>query len=452
MVCVALVASAGVHGAGLPDFTVLAKSQGASVVNIRALRDAPQGHGDAGEGGETPDFLKRLLPDSSPHALDDDPSVGSGFVIDADGYILTNAHVVDRASSVEVRLIDKRTFIARVLGADARSDVALIKIDAADLPVVRLGRAEALEVGEWVVAIGSPFGFENSVTAGIVSARGRVFPQDSYVPFIQTDVAINPGNSGGPLFNLAGEVVGVNSQIYSRNGGFMGVSFAIPIDLAMQIQRQLRAYGEVRRGRIGVGIQELTPPLAAAFGLARSEGALVGMVEPDSPAHAAGVHTGDVVLRFGDMAVHSADDLPRIVGAVAPGSRAPMTVMREGRLLDLTVTVGQWAVTRSAPVFRPPANPTPRLGLELTVPSGAQRQSLGVPWGLEVQAASGPASRAKVQVGDVLVASVRDGRQLAMRSLADIDAAIAALPPGEALIVLVQRGPSRSFVAIETAP
>ena len=232
----------------------------------------------------------------------------------------------------------------------------------------------------------------------------------------------------------------------------MGVSFAIPIDLAMQIQRQLRAYGEVRRGRIGVGIQELTPPLAAAFGLARSEGALVGMVEPDSPAHAAGVHTGDVVLRFGDMAVHSADDLPRIVGAVAPGSRAPMTVMREGRLLDLTVTVGQWAVTRSAPVFRPPANPTPRLGLELTVPSGAQRQSLGVPWGLEVQAASGPASRAKVQVGYVLAESVRDGRQLAMRSLADIDAAIAALPPGEALIVLVQRGPSRSFVAIETAP
>ena len=455
-VVVVLSAGLGARAADLPDFTALAKSQGAAVVNIRAIRHgspvARLGERDHNEDS-LPEFLRRLLPDHPEAPVpDDDHSVGSGFIIDADGYILTNAHVVDRATRVEVRLVDKRTFVAHVLGADPRSDIALIKIEASGLPVVRLGRADALEVGAWVVAIGSPFGFENSVTAGIVSARGRMFPQESYVPFIQTDVAINPGNSGGPLFNLAGEVIGVNSQIYSRNGGFMGVSFAIPIDIAMQIQGQLRAYGEVRRGRIGVAIQALTPPLAAAFGLDTPRGALVGMVEPDSPAQAAGVRTGDVVLRFGDMVVHGADDLPRIVGAVAPGRVQQMQVLRAGVLQELTVTVGQWAPVRQPVRHVAPVGPVPpRLGLELREPSGARRKALGVTWGLEVLAATGPAERARVAAGDVVLASVRAGRQVPMRSLLDLDAAIAGLAGGEALILLVQRGPALSFVAIESA-
>lgn len=444
------------QAAELPDFSVLARTQGVSVVNINATRntDVPNGNDAALDNQELPDFLQRLIPDHPmPAPPGDDHAVGSGFIISADGHILTNAHVVDNATSIEVRLQDKRTFFARLVGADPRSDVALIKIDASDLQAVRLGEVESLEVGDWVIAIGSPFGFENSVTAGIVSAQGRVFPRESFVPFIQTDVAINPGNSGGPLFNLDGEVIGVNSQIYSRTGGFMGVSFAIPIDIAMDIQAQLRAHGEVRRGRIGVSIQELTPQLAHAFGLEQAEGALVGTVEPDSPAHRAEMRTGDVVLRFDARAVRSADDLPRIVGAVEPGREVDMTIWREGAQQQRRITVGQWASERRRHVGQPLAVPAPpRLGLELTEPNGAQLRSLGARWGLEVVAAVGQAERAQVLVGDLLIAAVRNGQQSPLRSLADFDAALGAISPGESLSLLLQRGPGRTFVTLGPGP
>lgn len=432
---------------GLPDFRALVRSEGASVVNIRAERRA-----EAMVGQGLPDWLRRLQPDH-PSIEEQEPerapAVGSGFVISDDGFILTNAHVVADADSLRVRLNDKRDFDARIIGTDPDSDVALIKIDAQALPVARLGDPDALEVGEWVVAIGSPFGFEQSVTAGIVSARGRVFPQESYVPFIQTDVAINPGNSGGPLFNLAGEVVGINSQIYSRTGGFMGVSFAIPIDLAVRIAEQLKSGGTVRRGRIGVSIQEVTPPLARAFSLARFEGALVGVVEPGSPADEAGVRSGDVILRFDGVQVRASDDLPRIVGAVLPGSRVQMDLWRGGERMSVPVTVGSW---ESEAVVAPPrmsvAEVPPRLGLALSEPNRAELVGRGAQSGLLVDAARGPAERANIAPGDLLVAAVRDGRHQSLTSIEVFDAAIGRLDDGEALVLLVQRSGGRSYVSV----
>jgi serine protease Do len=435
----------------LPDFRALVRAEGPKVVNIQAERQSLPVGPVADE--RLPDWLKRLQPEHPElpaEPQDDRPSVGSGFILSEDGYILTNAHVIDGASVLRVRLNDKRDFAARVIGADKDADIALIKIEARDLPVVRLGEPDALEVGEWVVAIGSPFGFEQSVTAGIISARGRVFPQESYVPFIQTDVAINPGNSGGPLFNLNGEVVGINAQIYSRTGGFMGVSFAIPIDLAMRIAEQLRSSGTVHRGRIGVSIQEVTPQLARAFALERLEGALVGMVEPDSPAAEAGIRPGDVILRFDQVVVRGSDDLPRIVGAVSPGERVPVVVWRQGEELQLETVVGEWARPTQVFMAPPPQRPMPaRLGLEVVVPSRAELVGMGVNAGLRVKSSAGPAASARLEPGDLIVAAVKGGRQQRMRGVPDLDAAIAGLEEGEALVLLVQRGSSRSFVSIE---
>ena len=448
---IVLCVSGAAWSIDLPDFSVLARTQGVSVVNINATRNLyADGPENVLSNPDLPEFLQRLLPEHPlPEPPQDDRAVGSGFIISADGYILTNAHVVDDAASIEVRLHDKRTFLARLVGADSRSDVALIKIEADELQPVRFGEVENIEVGDWVIAIGSPFGFENSVTAGIVSAQGRVFPQESYVPFIQTDVAINPGNSGGPLFNLDGEVIGVNSQIYSRTGGFMGVSFAIPIDIAMDIQAQLRAQGEVRRGRIGVSIQAVTPQLAHAFGLQQAEGALVGTVEPGSPAHRAGMRTGDVVLRFDTRAVRSADDLPRIVGAVEPGREVDMTFWRDGVEEESRITVGQWASERRRSRGQRVSVPVPpRFGLELVEPTGAQLRSLGARWGLEVIASVGPAGRAQIVEGDLLVAVISQGKQAPLRSIADFDRTLSALAPGESLSLLLQRGPARTFVTL----
>jgi serine protease Do len=284
---------------------------------------------------------------SSPHPRGGIPrdfenkSLGSGFIISGDGYILTNAHVVDGADEVTVRLTDKREFKARIIGADKRTDVALVKIEAAGLPAVKLADPGQLKVGEWVVAIGSPFGFDNSVTAGIVSAKGRSLPQENYVPFIQTDVAINPGNSGGPLFNMRGEVVGINSQIYSRSGGYMGVSFAIPIDVAMDIQSQLRASGKVSRGRLGVVIQEVSKELADSLGLSRAMGAVVNSVEKGGPAEKAGIEAGDVILKFDGKAINNSGDLPRLVGATRPGTRSTVQVWRKGTTREIAVSVGR---------------------------------------------------------------------------------------------------------------
>ena len=285
------------------------------------------------------EFFKRFAPQIPREQ--ESQSLGSGFIISSDGYIMTNAHVVDHADKITVRLTDKREFRAKVIGADKRTDVALLKIDATGLPKITVGDPNKLKVGEWVVAIGSPFGFDNSVTAGIVSAKGRSLPQDNFVPFIQTDVAINPGNSGGPLFNMNEEVVGINSQIYTRSGGSMGLSFAIPIDVAMQVADQLRTTGKVTRGRIGVTIQELTRELAESFGLSKPSGALVSNVEKNAPADKAGIEVSDVILKFDGKPVNSSSDLPRMVAAVKPGTKVVVELWRKGKSKQVTVEVAE---------------------------------------------------------------------------------------------------------------
>ncbi|HSN39712.1 MAG TPA: Do family serine endopeptidase, partial [Burkholderiales bacterium] len=330
--------------AQLPDFTELVEKQGTAVVNISTTQSARSPLAsqlpDLQEDDPFYEFFRRFVPNPGPREFQSQ-SLGSGFIISADGYIMTNAHVIDAADEVTVKLTDKREFKAKVIGADKRTDVALIKIDATGLPVVKVGDPARLKVGEWVVAIGSPFGFENTVTAGIVSAKGRSLPQENFVPFIQTDVAVNPGNSGGPLFNLRGEVVGINSQIYSRTGGFMGLSFAIPIDVASNIAQQLRTTGKVTRGRIGVVIQPVTKELAESFNLPKAQGALVNSVEKGGPADRAGIEPGDVILKFDGHAVSSSEDLPRMVGGSRPGSRVAIQIWRNKAVRDLQITVAE---------------------------------------------------------------------------------------------------------------
>ena len=326
MVLGAPLAAQALPGQGLPDFIALVKRHGAAVVNISTTQ-APRTPGVQGNAPLHPlgNWLRRFLqePEREPGFSLESRSLGSGFIISADGYLLTNAHVIEDADEIIVRLVDRREFRARVVGVDRPSDVALIHIDATDLPVVRIGKPERVQVGEWVLAIGSPFGFEHSVTAGIISALGRTLPDESFVPFIQTDVAINPGNSGGPLFNLQGEVIGINSQIYSQTGGFMGLSFAIPIDVALAVQERLRAGKMVERGRIGVVVQEVTRALADSFGLPGTHGALIAMVEDGSPAERGGLRQGDAIVRFAGKAVEASNDLPRIV--------RPMRLVRRSR-------------------------------------------------------------------------------------------------------------------------
>lgn len=443
----------------LPDFTALVERQGAAVVNIstrqaRAERpQMPQPFPGIDESDPMFDFFRRFIPKRPefPGADPDNPSLGSGFIISADGYILTNAHVVEEAEEILVRLADKREYPAQVIGADVRSDVALIKIEASGLPAVTLGDPDKLKVGEWVLAIGSPFGFEQSVTAGIVSAKGRALPDESFVSFIQTDVAINPGNSGGPLFNLKGEVVGVNSQIYSRTGGYMGVSFAIPIDLAMGVQEQLRSKGRVQRGRIGVAIQEVTRQLADSFGLPRAAGAIVSSVELDGPAARAGVLQGDVILRFGGREVDASSDLPRIVAAVEPGSLVAVDVFRGGAPMSVQVTVGEWQDPKEAPVAGAPTRllPAPnRLGLVLTLPTPAQRRERGIDAGLIVERAQGAAARAEIRPGDLVLALVIGGRQLTLSSTAEFNRLVGGVQPGQQVTLLVRRGDASSYVSL----
>src|SRR5690242_9797223 len=384
----------------LPDFTRLVEEQGAAVVNIsttqatRRTQGLPQVPGL--EDDEIQEFFRRFVPrpgpgEEPPAPRSESRSLGSGFIISPDGYVLTNAHVVEGGDEINVRLPDKRDFKARVIGADKRTDIALIKIDASGLPAVRFGDPSKLKVGEWVVAIGAPFGFENSVTAGIVSAKGRSLPQENFVPFIQTDVAINPGNSGGPLFNLRGEVVGINSQIYSRTGGFMGLSFAIPADVAQDVLKQLKEKGRVARGRIGVQIQEVTRDLAVSFGLDRPRGALVNSVEKGSPAEKAGVETSDIITSFDSKPVESLSDLPRFVGSTRPGTNSTVEVWRKGATRKLTLTVGELQEDRlaSATTEKPrppkPAEAQPnRLGIVLAELTAEQKKEKQVANGLVV--------------------------------------------------------------------
>ncbi|MBX9811482.1 MAG: DegQ family serine endoprotease, partial [Burkholderiales bacterium] len=352
------------------------------------------------------EFFRRFIPNPGPREFQSQ-SLGSGFIISADGYILTNSHVIDAAEEITVKLNDKREFKAKVIGADRRTDVALIKIEAAGLPAVRFGDPNKLKVGEWVVAIGSPFGFENTVTAGIVSAKGRSLPQENFVPFIQTDVAVNPGNSGGPLFNLRGEVVGINSQIYSRTGGFMGLSFAIPIDVANNVAQQLRTTGKVTRGRVGVVIQPVTKELAESFGLPRPQGALVNSVEKGGPADKAGIEPGDVILRFDGNAVNSSEDLPRIVGATKPGSKVTIQIWRNKAARDLQITVAELqderATRQSRRGGKPPVTAPTQFGLTLNELTDAKRSELKIEGGVMVENAQGAAARAGIRRGDIIL-------------------------------------------------
>ncbi len=451
--------NAAAQGRELPDFTDLVDKHGPAVVNvsttqtIRGHRAFPQ-FPDLDEDDPMFEFFKRFIPRQPgiPHDFQN-KSLGSGFIISPDGYILTNAHVVDSADEIAVKLTDKREFKAKVIGTDKRTDVALIKIEANGLPVVKMGDPGKLRVGEWVVAIGSPFGFESSVTAGIVSAKGRALPQENFVPFIQTDVAINPGNSGGPLFNMKGEVVGINSQIYSRTGGYMGVAFAIPIDVAMEVQGQLRASGRVSRGRIGVVIQELTKELADSFGLAKPAGALVNSVEKGSPADKAGVEAGDIILKFDGKAVNSSGDLPRIVGATKPGSKASMQVWRKGGSRDLTVTVGEIPedklAQRGQKRIKPAEAPANRLGLVLSELTPEQKREFKVASGLLVEDVRANASRSELRSGDVILAVVHKGSSTEAKSVDQFNKLLSQFDKSAMITLLVKRGEQHTYIAIK---
>jgi serine protease Do len=390
------------HANNLPDFTALVEKQSPSVVNITTTQESRgRGRGHMMQPEEMFDFFRRFVPPEGERFMPPRHGQGSGFFISADGYILTNAHVVDDVDEVVVKLHDKREFRAKVMGADSRTDVALIKIEASNLPKVAIGDPNRLKVGEWVLAVGAPFGFENSVTAGIVSAVGRSLPQENYVPFIQTDVAVNPGNSGGPLFNMKGEVVGVNSQIISRSGGYMGLSFAIPIDVAMDVAEQLKRHGKVSRGRLGVVIQEVTADLAQAFGLKKPEGALVAEVEPGSPADKAGVLPSDVIVRYGHRDIVSSIELPRMVGSTPPGTKTTLTVWRKGAQRELNVVVGEMP---DEPVARAEdGEPANKAGLVVSTLSVEQKRELRLDSGVKVDDAVGAAARAGIRPGDVIV-------------------------------------------------
>jgi serine protease Do len=446
---------------GLPDFSGLVEQVGPAVVNISVTQKRARPGATSGEdpfaGDPFYDLLRRFgipvpgMPGNGggggggrvPEQIQQ--GVGSGFIVSADGFVLTNAHVVDGATEVTVRLTDKREFKAKVVGVDKRTDVALLKIDATGLPAVKTGDAEHSKVGEWVVAMGSPFGFDNTVTAGIISAKARRLPDETYVPFIQTDVAINPGNSGGPLFNLAGEVIGINSQIYSRSGGFMGISFAIPIDVAMKVKDQLQKYGKVSRGRLGVAIQGLDADLAQNFGLDKPAGALIANVESGSPAEKAGLLSGDVVLGVNGQKVADSADLPRIIGDQKPGSVVRLSIWRERKARDINVTLGEQISEKTlaaSPERKGNDSASGKLGLTGRALTAQEASRLGVPGGVLVEGANGPSAKAGLQAGDVIlginnqaITSVEQFRKL-------LDAA------GNRYALLVQRGDSRIFVAV----
>jgi serine protease Do len=437
----------------LPDFTDLVEKQGASVVNVSTTQiiraqQGLQGMPNLPENDPFYEFFKRYAPQVPREQ--ESQSLGSGFLISADGYILTNAHVVDRADKITVRLSDKREFKAKVIGADKRTDVALLKIDATGLPKVTLGNPDLLKVGEWVLAIGSPFGFDSSVTAGIVSAKGRSLPQENFVPFIQTDVAINPGNSGGPLFNMKGEVVGINSQIYSRSGGYMGLSFSIPIDVAMEVVNQLRATGKVTRGRIGVSIQEVTRELADSFGLQKPAGALISGVEKAGPADKAGVRPSDVILKFDGKAITHSADLPRIVAATKPGNKVTVQLWRKGTTLEVALVVGE--IQDNAEKIRAKeskedqaqSQSVSRLGLTLSELNDEQKAELQVEGGLLVEDVKGAAARSELQRGDVILAI----GNIELRTVEQFNEVLKKVEQGRNIALLVRRNDGTVYVPI----
>ena len=456
------------HAQGLPDFTDLAEKHGAEVVNISVTQsvhnNGPVGGFPGMEGDEQmQEFFKRfgipLMPGmpgmpgqgGAPQPDYKSQSLGSGFIISSDGYVLTNAHVINEADEVIVKLADKREFKAKIIGADKRTDVALLKIDATGLPKVMIGDSAKLKVGEWVAAIGSPFGLENTMTAGIVSAKGRALPQENFVPFIQTDVAINPGNSGGPLFNLAGEVVGINSQIYSRSGGSMGLSFAIPIDVAIDVSNQLKANGKITRGWLGIAIQEITKELAESFSMKNTNGALVAGVEKNGPADKGGLEAGDVITKFDGKPIGVSSDLPRVVGSTKPGKIAAVEILRKGSAKTLNIGVGEMPSDGSetaAPSTKPNGKvEANKIGLTLKELTVQQKKKLNGKNGLLVVESVGAAAQAGIRRGDVSLGLNNSESQ----SVEQFNKQINAVAAGKTVAVLVQRGEATLYVPIKVS-
>ncbi|NWG30872.1 MAG: DegQ family serine endoprotease [Rhodocyclaceae bacterium] len=433
--------------ASIPDFSDIVAANGPAVVNISVsgtMKVAQPELPDFGDDSPFPDFFKRFaIP--TPHGNGRIPKQGqgSGFIVSPDGVILTNAHVVADADEVIVKLTDKREFKAKVVGADRITDVAVLRIDAKNLPTVKIGNPQEARVGEWVLAIGSPFGFENSVTAGIISAKSRTLPDEGYVPFMQTDVAINPGNSGGPLFNGKGEVIGINSQIYSRSGGYQGLSFAIPIDVAMNIEQQLLSKGKISRGKLGVTIQEVNQGLAESFGLDKPQGALVSSVEPNSPAAKAGIEAGDVILKFNGQTIDRSSTLPALVAATQPGSESHLEIWRHGKTKMITVTTGELTDLASAADKSLTARGG-KLGLAVRPLSPSEKRAAETEHGLVVEeVADGPAARAGIRPGDIIVSV--DGHPVdgfdQLRSRIE--------HAGKNMALLIQRDGQRLFVPIK---
>ncbi len=441
---VAPAAALGAVSRPLPDIATLVEQNGPAVVNIKVSSVAKAGAELPDELKNSPfgEFFRRYGVPGQQSPGTPSRGEGSGFIVSADGIVLTNAHVVADASEVTVRLTDGREFKAKVVGSDQKTDIAVLRIDARNLPTVRIGNPATTRVGEWVVAIGSPYGFENTVTAGIVSAKSRSLPDGTYVPFIQTDAAVNPGNSGGPLFNLAGEVIGINSQIYSRTGGYQGLAFAIPIDVAMHIERQLVAHGRVSRAKLGVAIQDVNQGIADSFGLPNRNGAMIASVEKDGPAAKAGLKEGDVVLKFNGRAIARSADLPLVVGEAAPGSTAQIEVWRNGRTETISAKLSELTEAKVAAANTPAAkSETGKLGLAVRPLTEAEKRQAEVQGGLLVEEAQGPAARAGLQAGDVILAlngkAVNSAEEL--RSLTGTSKTVA---------VLVQRDGGRRYIAI----
>jgi serine protease Do len=441
--------------AQLPDFSAMVQRYGPAVVNIavtsKSMAAMEQGDEDDNDDNDNGNANPGPFGPNSPFApffrgqpFQGHPAPvhgeGSGFIIRSDGVILTNAHVVNGASEVTVRMTDRREYTAKVIGVDTKSDIAVIKINAKDLPVVKTGDSRSLKVGEWVLAIGAPFGFENSATAGIVSAKGRTL-DSGYVPFIQTDVPINPGNSGGPLFNMKGEVIGINSQIYSRSGGYQGVSFSIPIDVALQVSNQLQTTGHVTRGKIGVVIQPVTQGLADSFGLPQPEGALVSSIEKGGPAEKAGIEPGDVILKLNGQPLTDSNELPSMVAEIAPGTSVNLEIWRNHASKQLSVTLGAVEDKRSASNTTT-HEPGGKLGLAVRPLSPEERRQGNVPGGLVVERVSGPAAEAGIQPGDVVLAA----NGATVLSADELKSAVEKSKGHIAL--LIQRGDARIFVPV----
>jgi serine protease Do len=451
---VAVLLSSSALAADLPDFTGLVDKYGPAVVNVQASGNPDES--DAADDQDVPEIFKRFFgpnaPVPHPRSGGQRVSMGSGFIISADGYVLTNNHVVDGADNVTVSLSDRRVLDAKVVGTDAQYDIALLKLTATNLPVVSLGDSKSLKAGQWVVAIGSPFGFDHSVTAGIVSAVGRQFggADQQYVPFIQTDVPINRGNSGGPLFNLNGQVVGINSQIFSNTGGFMGVSFAIPIDIALNAVDQIKTTGHVSRGMIGVQIQNVDRENAKALGLPRIGGALVNKVTPGSSADKAGVQVGDVILSFAGRDIATSADLPPLVGSTKPGTKADLVVSRDGKDLTLPLTVGELPTEKAVQASlgnNPDAAPANALGVVVDDITAEQRKQIGLDTqeGVVVTKITGAAARrAALAPGDVILMVGRKP----VKSVGDFNAAVKGVKPGDSVMLLVRREDATSFIAV----